>query len=159
MDAEHAVFNTFVEHAVIGNRVVYKRHLVVNFDGAPANKLAADDVFIILFFIFKFGETTFTVEKTHAATKKNFFYDLRINKMPLIFSKTKQGILKLPVDQSLTQSQTLPLPLNQSLTLPLPLNQSLDQSHKLNQSLTQTHKLNQSHKLTTLKKQQCKKCG
>jgi len=65
LDAEHAVFETFVEHASVGDGVVDEGGLVVDFDSASSYKFAADDVFIVLLFVFKFGETSFTVEETH----------------------------------------------------------------------------------------------
>ena len=65
LDAEHAVFETFVEHSIVWDGVVDEGGLVVNFDSAPSDKFAADDVFIELFFAFKFGETPFAVEDTH----------------------------------------------------------------------------------------------
>ena len=73
LDAEHAVFETFVEHASVGDGVVDEGGLVVDFDSASSYKFAADDVFIELFFVFKFGETPFTVEDTHCVFF--FFYD------------------------------------------------------------------------------------
>ena len=65
LDAEHAVFETFVEHSIVGDGVVDDGGFVVDFDSASSHEFAADDVFIVLFFVFKFGETTFTVEEAH----------------------------------------------------------------------------------------------
>ena len=65
LDAEHAVFKCLVEHAIVGDGVIDEGGLVVDFDSAPSDKFAADDVFIELLFVFKFGETPFTVEDTH----------------------------------------------------------------------------------------------
>jgi hypothetical protein len=65
LDAEHAVFKCLVEHAIVGDGVIDKRGFVVDFDGSSPDEFAANNVFIVLFFVFKFGETPFAIEKTH----------------------------------------------------------------------------------------------
>jgi hypothetical protein len=65
LDARHTVLDALIQHAVTRDGIINEGGFIVDFDGAIAHKLAADNVFIELTFVFKLGKTLFAFVKNH----------------------------------------------------------------------------------------------